>query len=122
MAHGEIDGLKFAGLLLSEFPELREDVHEWHDLLHLQMMELQLLTERSIKAGDWNTVEKCLGFADTVFRDGNPEIRNAICVSYLESLPREGANHDRLRTAMTFELRQAWDRILDYLSSLRDNS
>jgi len=117
-----IDWQKFAELLVAEFPQLRDDVLEWSGLLHLQMMEFYLVTEKAINARDWATVERCLRLADTLLRDGDGEIRNAIHVSYLENLPREGDDHDRIRGAMTPDLRKAWDDILAYLSTLRDNA
>jgi hypothetical protein len=116
MVQRQIDDLKFAELLVREFPQLRDDVDEWQALEHLQMMEFVLLTEKASKAGDWGTVERCLRLADTLLRDGNARIKNAVHVSYLESLPREGEAHDRIRAVMTPELRQAWDRVLAYLS------
>jgi hypothetical protein len=118
----EIDWQKFAELLVAEFPQLRDDVHESSGLLHLQMMEFYLVTETAINARGWATVERCLRLADTFLHDGDAEIRNAIHVSYLESLPREGDDHDRIREVMTPDLRKAWDDILAYLSTLRDNA
>jgi len=82
-------------------------------------MEFHLLPEKASEAGDWATVERCLGLADTLFRDGDAEIRNAIHVSYLEHLPRVGEVHDQIRGMMTPELRQAWDEISGYPSALR---
>lgn len=84
------------------------------------MMEFQVLTEKASTAGDWPTVDRCLKLADTLLRNGDPEIRNAIHVSYLEQLPRVGEVHDRIREMMTPELGQAWDNILSYLSALGD--
>lgn len=122
MAHSEIDERKFADILIAEFPHLRADVDEWHGLVDLQMMEFYLVTEKAIKAGDWNTVERCLRLADTLLHDGDGQIRNALHVSYLENLPREGDSHDRIREVMTPALRQAWDDILAYLSTLLGNA
>jgi hypothetical protein len=122
MAESEIDAQKFTELLLAEFPQLLDDVDEWSGLLHLQMMEFHLLTEKAIEAGYWETVGRCLRLADTILRDGDPEIRNAIQVSYLESLPRAGDSHERIREVMTPDLRKAWDDILAYLSTVRDST
>jgi hypothetical protein len=118
MTQGQIDGQKFAELLLIEFPELRADIQEWQGLDHLQMMEFELITERMCERGDWATVEKCLRLADELLRHGDSEVKNAVYVSYLESLPRTGEVHDRLRSMMTAELRLGWDEILAYLSKL----
>jgi hypothetical protein len=122
MAQTEIDWQKFAELLVTEFPQLRDDVHESSGLFHLQMMEFYVVTETAINARDWATVERCLRLADTFLQDGDAEIRNAIHISYLENLPREGDDHDRIREVMTPDLRKAWDDIFAYLSTLRDNA
>jgi hypothetical protein len=118
MTQAQIDGRKFAELLLTEFPELRDEIQEWQGLEHLQMMEFVLLTERACERGDWDNVEKCLQLADKLLRLGDSKVKNAVYVSYLETLPRTGEVHDRLRTMMTTDLRRGWDEILAYLSKL----
>jgi len=82
------------------------------------MMEFVLLTERACVRGDWETVERCLRLADKLLRLGDANVKNAVYVSYLESLPRTGEVRDRLRTMMTADLRMGWDEILAYLSKL----
>jgi hypothetical protein len=121
MPQGEIDDQRFADLLIAEFPQLRDDVCEWQNLKHLQMMEFVIFTEKAAEVGDWTTVERCLTLANKFLRDGNPAIRNAVHVSYLEHLPREGELHDRIRKMMTPELRKAWEDILSYLAALPYN-
>jgi hypothetical protein len=118
MAKAQIDGRKFVELLLTEFPELRDEVQERQDLVHLQMMEFVLFTERACKRGDWKTADRCLRVADKLLRLGDSEISNAVYVSYLECLPRKGEIHDRLRVMMTTDLRKGWDDILAYLSKV----
>ena len=118
MTQARIDGRKFAKLLITEFPELREEIQDWQGLDHLQMMEFVIFTERACKQGDWETVEKCLRLADKLLRLGDSKVKNAVYVSYLESLPRKGEIHDRLRKMMTRNLRTGWDEILAYLSKL----
>ena len=117
MNEAAIDSQKFAELLVKEFPELRDDIQEWHDLVHLQMMEFRLLTTREWERGNWETVEKCLRLADELLRLGDSKVKNAVYVSYLEHLPRKGEVHDRLRTMMTTGLNRGWDEILAYLST-----
>lgn len=118
MSSPQIDSTKFGDLLLAEFPELRERVAEYEGLDHLKMMEFALFSKEACERGEWTTVEKCLLLADKLLRDGDPNINNAVYVSYLEALPRKGELHDRLRKTMTTDLRKGWDRILDYLSKL----
>jgi hypothetical protein len=118
MNQAQIDGRKFKELLLTEFPELQDDIREWKGLVHLQMMEFVLFTERACKRGDWEIVGRCLRLADKLLRLGDTKVKNALYVSYLESLPRKGEVHDRLRKMMTPDLRKGWDEILEYLSKL----
>jgi hypothetical protein len=118
MPETEIDEQKFVELILTEFPQLREDFDEWKGLDHLQMMEFKIFTEKAGKNGDWDTVERCLRLADVLLRQGDAAIKNAIYVTYLEELPRHGEIHDRIRHMMTPELRQGWDDILAYLEEL----
>jgi hypothetical protein len=86
MSLAEIDSRKFVELLLTEFPELRDEAQECQGLVHLQMMEFALFTDRASKRGDWKSVDRCLRLADKLLRLGDYEISNAIYVSYLESL------------------------------------
>ena len=48
-----IDKLKFAELLLAEFPQLRDECEGYEDLQHLQMMEFALFTARECKLGNF---------------------------------------------------------------------
>jgi len=84
MAQAEIDRRKFSELLLTKFPELQDEDQEWQGLVHLQMMEFALLTERACKRRDWKTDDRCLRLADKLLRLGDYEISNAMHVSYLE--------------------------------------
>jgi hypothetical protein len=118
MTQAQIDGQKFAELLLAEFPQLRDECEGYEGLHHLQMMEFALFTARECKLGNFETVAKCLRLAHRLLQWGDSEINNAVYVSYLEILPLKGDVHDRIRMAMTSDLRQAWDDILDYLSKV----
>jgi len=114
----KIDCQRFEKELLVEFPELHDEIKNCHRLDHLVMMEFVVFTERACKSEDWKTVERCLRLADKLLRHGNSKVKNAVYVSYLESLPRKGNVHDRLRKMMTTDLRKGWDDILEYLSKL----
>lgn len=118
MNHAQTNSRKFEELLLAEFPELQNEVKDCQGLDHLKMMEFALFTEQACKREDLKTVEKCLRLADKLLRQGDSYINNAVYVSYLETLPRKGKVHDRLRSVMTKDLRKGWDDILDYLSKV----
>jgi len=117
-SQAKIDGRKFEEELVTEFPQLRDEIKDWRGLDHLVMMEFVIFTERACRSGDWKTVERCLRLADKLVRHGNSKVKNAVYVSYLESLPRKGKVHDRLKSMMTTDLRKGWDEILQYLSKL----
>jgi hypothetical protein len=118
MTQVPIDGHQFAELLLLEFPELQAEIEKWQDFVHLPMMEFMLLTERACMRADWTTIGKCVRLADELLRLGDAKIKDAVYVSYLESLPRTGEIHDRLRRMMTSDLRTGWDATLAYLYKL----
>ena len=118
MPSSQIDSAKFGELLLAEVPELGERIADYEGLDHLKLMEFALFTKEVCERGDWKTAQKCLLLADKLLRHGDSNINNAVYVSYLEILPRKGEVHDRLRKMMTRDLRNGWDRILDYLSRL----
>lgn len=118
MTQAQIDGQKFVELLLAEFPQLRDECQENQGLTHIQMRDFALFTARECKLGNSETVAKCLRLAHSLLQLGDSEIKNAVYVSYLECLPLKGDVHDRIRMAMTSDLRQAWDDILDYLSKV----
>ena len=120
MIQAEIDSKKFVELLLAEFPEFQDEAQECQGLIHLQMMEFALFTDRACKRGDWKTADRCLRLADRLLRSGDYGVSNPIYISYLECLPRKGEIHDRLRKTMTTDLRKGWDDILRYLSKLSE--
>ena len=102
----------FERLVLQEFPSLRDDFTEWQGLLHLQVMEFVTFTEKAAATGQSAIVQACLRLADQFMREGDPEVRNAMYVSFLESLPRQGDVHLILRSAMSPTLCKGWDDIL----------
>ena len=118
VGQSEIDCRKFEEELGTEFPELQVEIKDWRGLVHLVMMEFVIFTERACRSEDWKTVERCLRLADRLLRNGDSKVKNAVYVSYLESLPRKGKIRDRLRTMMTTDLQKGWDDILEYLSKL----
>jgi len=118
MKQTQIDSQQFAELVAEGFPTLRDDIRQSQGLVHIQMMEFALFTEKACKDKDWATVKKWLRLADRLFRFGDSNVNNAVYVSYLETLPRKGEVHDRLKTMMSAELRKGWDDILSYLAKL----
>jgi hypothetical protein len=108
----------FERLVLQEFPSLRDDFTEWEGLLHLQVMEFAIFTEKAAVAGQNSIVQTCLRLADLFVREGDQEVWNAMHVSFLEALPRQGDIYLMLRSAMSPTLCKGWDDILAYLKAV----
>jgi hypothetical protein len=107
----------FERLVLAEFPSLRPDFEEWKGLLDLQMMEFEIFTEKAAAAGQSEILERCLRLADLFIREGDKSLWNALHVSFLENLPRQGDVYRTLRQKMSPVLCKGWDDIVAYVSS-----
>lgn len=112
-----LGGKDFEQLVLREFPSLRDDFTEWEGLLHLQVMEFATFTERAAAAGQNDILQTCLKLADLFVREGDQEVWNAMHVSFLEALPRQGDVYLMLRRGMSTILCKGWDDILAYLKT-----
>jgi hypothetical protein len=110
----ELGAKDFERLVLEEFPSLREDFEEWEGLMYLQMMEFMLFTQEAAAAKQHETLERCLRLADRFMAEGDPNLWNALHVSFLEHLPLEGEVHRTLRQAMSPSLCKGWDHIVAY--------
>lgn len=107
----------FVRLVLDEFPSLRNDFEEWEGLLHLQMMEFEIFTEKAAATNQRERLERCLRLADLFMTEGDEYLWNALGVSFLEHLPRQGDVHHVLRQAMSLGLCKEWDNIVAYMNS-----
>lgn len=112
-----LGGKDFERLVLQEFPSLRDDFTEREGLLHLQVMEFAIFTEKAAAAGQNAIVKTCLKLADLFIREGDQEVWNAMHVSFLEALPRQGDIYLMLRSGMSPTLCKGWDNILAYLKT-----
>jgi len=109
-----MDTPAFQKLVLDDFPALREDFEEWHDLLHLQVSEFLRFTQAAIKARKFTVVSRCFEIANAALTQGNDSLRNAIYVSYLEHLDLRGEAGTCAKDLMPSELKQGRNDILDY--------
>lgn len=115
-----MDAAGFCTLVLLAFPSLRKDFEEWNDLLHVQVGEFLLFTQRAIEARSFETVSKCFEIANAALIDGDDYVRNAIYVSFLEGLDfRSGAGQYAFQL-MPAGLKKGHEEMLDYLEKLRD--
>jgi hypothetical protein len=108
----------FRRLALAEFPELREELEEYPDLLHLQMAAFARRTERAKEEGDWDTYARCVRLADTLWRHPDEALLNALNVSYLEMIDFDGARGPVAWKHLSPALQQGWRAMQAYLAEL----
>ena len=109
-----MDSVEFRNLIVREFPQLENDLHDWDGLLHLQMMEFLRLTQEAINTQSFDTVSKCFAIAKDALSSGDDAVRNALYVSFLEDLDLRSDAGRRAFELMPTELRKGRDEILDY--------
>jgi hypothetical protein len=117
-----MNGEEFIASLLSEFPELTEEVRENEGLLHVQVGAFARHTEEAIASGDFAGVDRCFALAHRALHDADPPLKNAIYVSYLEHLDFGGAHGPAAQHRMSPLLRQGYGEIMDYLAMLERTS
>jgi hypothetical protein len=82
--------VKFAELVLTEFPQLHKEFVEADGLLHLQMSALSRFAQDAIERNDLETVKRCYELLDGIMKSST-EVENAIDVSFLEQLNFESS-------------------------------
>ncbi len=111
-----VDTIEFSGVVIREFPQLKQEFDYWgdDDLLHLQMMEFLKFTQNEIASRSFDVVRKCFEIAATGLKNGDDALRNAIYVSFLEGLDLRSDEGREAYTLMPDELKKGRDEILDY--------
>jgi hypothetical protein len=80
-----INHRQFIRMLASEFPEVASGISEYErGLLHPEMGAFRRITEEAIDDGQLWIAEKYFHFLERVLREADPDVRNAIEVSFLE--------------------------------------
>jgi hypothetical protein len=77
---------EFLELLTREFPELADLIGDEDGLLHLEVAAFRRATEDAMDAGNLWTAEKHFRFVERLLADADPEVANALEVSYVEDL------------------------------------
>jgi len=106
--------------LLSEFPELRDELTDNAGLLHLQLAVLARHTQDAIAAGDLATVRRDFMFVDRVLAAADKFVRNAVHVSYLEHVEFTGTHGAAARDLLSSRLREGWHSIHRYMETLAE--
>lgn len=86
-----IDEERFGELLAERFPVIAAEADEGvTPSIFLRMGALAKATQGAIREGDRAAVKALFEFVSQVYRHANPDVCNAICVSYLEQLDFDG--------------------------------
>jgi hypothetical protein len=111
---------EFARLALVEFPQLREEFDEYPDLLHLQMHALERLAEGALKGRDWMLYRRIMLFADRLWQRPDPDLLNALNVSFLEHLEFNGPDGARAWGYLSSGLQEGWRAMATYMAQLAE--
>jgi len=110
----QVSGANVGSVIVAEIPDLRADIGEWEDLPHLMFMELFLWAESSVRNGKSDDMARALRLVDTIFRDCDDKIKNAVTVSFLERMDPDDEVGRQMFDALTPELRKQWDALDEY--------
>ena len=80
-----IDYSRWSQMLAEEFPEVPRSYDDCvRGLLHCEMGTFAQLTDEAITAGNDHQVAKYFAFVDRIRKQADPDVENAIDVSYIE--------------------------------------
>ena|SRR5215813_3520522 len=77
--------------LKEAFPQLREAINAQHGLLYLEVHVFADFVQHAIADDDKETARLSLMIAERYCNDGNADMSNAICVSFVEHLDLQKA-------------------------------
>lgn len=96
---GPIDHEQFIALLGKCFPAIAAEITAdecIRGLLHCEMHIFARAAQAAITNEALSEVKAYFSFIDDVFRLGTPDVRNAVCVSFLEHLGFDGRHGHRI--------------------------
>jgi hypothetical protein len=114
----------FERRLAERFPSIAAEIDDFErGLLHMEMAVLAHATCKAIDAADWEQVQAHIGFVDELLSAADPDLENAVYVSYLENVflssedPRYWSARsllsERLQTALA-DLEAHWKKIAEW--------
>jgi hypothetical protein len=89
-------GRQFQAAVLETFPDLRAEIGE-DDGIHIVMSALERAVMESLRAGNDSRARAVVGFLDALLNraDLDPEIPNAIAISFVEPVSLESSTLGR---------------------------
>jgi len=104
----------FVRLVLAEFSELRDELTDADELLHLQMHVFTRLMQRAKGNADWSVYKRGVHLAAELWTRPDAALLNALKVSFLEHLDFDGPHGPRAWAQLTSELQQGWRAMRAY--------
>jgi hypothetical protein len=114
-----IEGIK------KSFPESLAEMYDLEDeLLHMDMANFARTTEKAILENNTELIEAHFNFIGELFSRANPDLENAIYVSYLENvlLFQEDSKYIEARKLLPSNLAKALKELEKHFEKLRDAS
>ncbi len=111
-----ISGKEALNDILILFPQLAEEIEEDQGLLHLQIGTFSHLVQSFIDSGNSSEFSKACSLCIKLFSSADPDLENALNVSFLEHLNFVDGKYNRswAYEAMPQVMRQAWDEMEEY--------
>lgn len=111
------DAIKY---LINEIPALKAELYQDPGLFTMQMSTFARHTQHYIDSGDKKNTESCFKLAAVILRDGNSKVKNAMAVSYCESLNLHDQKKMRswAKEIMPANLLNTYNDVNDYLDKL----
>ena len=104
----------FVAALRVRFPEVQPaiDSYEVVGLIHCEVGEFARLSVEAFNAGDLERVRRYFEFVNEAFADADPELKNALHVSYAENFAWGTPHEQTARDLMPPRLALAFDGML----------
>jgi hypothetical protein len=106
---------EFQQALLAEFPELRPDVESNEGLVHLDVLALGARAQRAKGQADWAVYRRCVGLVERCWASAEPDLRNALAVSFLEHLDFDGPRGPDAWRLLSPTLQAEWQQLTDQM-------
>lgn len=109
-------------MLSEHYPAVFADIDDIASgLLHLEMTIFARAVQAAISNEDETVVRGYFAFIADVFRMGTPEVKNAVCVSFLEYLGFDGRHAKRIRARemLSPQLQKALRELEEYNAKIR---
>jgi hypothetical protein len=100
----------FATRLVTEFPELRQEIEGCSGQVLYEMDAFATFTQAAKLRGDWPVYERCIQLADQALTSPDTGLGSAFHTAYLEHLEFEGSRGPEAWRRLSPPLQAAWEQ------------